>query len=87
MANTHDTSLRPVRGKKRKYSSELAYVYVIEDDTGLIKTGHSENPTRRLKQIQRTCDFNIVHRHFSPLCYNFAQIEEALQAAFGEHLK
>ena len=87
MAKTNDTALRPMRGGKQKYSSELAYVYVIEDDNSLIKIGHSENPTRRLKQIQRTCGFNIVHRHFSPLCYNFAQIEEALQAAFGERLK
>jgi prophage antirepressor-like protein/predicted GIY-YIG superfamily endonuclease len=87
MAKTNDTTPRPVRGKKRKYSSELAYVYVIEDDTGLIKTGHSENPTRRLKQIQRTCGFNIIRRHFSPLCYNFAQIEEALQTEFSERLK
>jgi prophage antirepressor-like protein/predicted GIY-YIG superfamily endonuclease len=87
MANTNDTSHRPVQGKKRKYSSELAYVYVIQDDNGLIKIGHSENPTRRLKQIQRTCGFTIVHRHLSPLCYNFAQVEEALQAEFGERLK
>lgn len=87
MAKTNDTTLCPLCGGKQKYSSESAYVYVIEDDTGLIKTGHSAKPTRRLKQIQRTCGFTIVHRHFSPLCYNFAQVEEALQAEFGERLK
>jgi prophage antirepressor-like protein/predicted GIY-YIG superfamily endonuclease len=87
MANTDDTTLQPVKGGKRKYSSELAYVYVIQDDNGLIKTGHSDNPTRRLKQIQRACGFNIVRRHFSPLCYNAAQVEDALQTEFGERLK
>jgi len=87
MAKINDTSLCPLCGGKQKYSSESAYVYIIEDDNGLIKTGHSANPARRLKQIQRTCGFNIVHRHFSPLCYNFAQVEEALQAEFGERLK
>jgi prophage antirepressor-like protein/predicted GIY-YIG superfamily endonuclease len=87
MAKTNDTTLCPLCGGKQKYSSESAYVYVIEDDTGLIKTGHSAKPTRRLKQIQRTCGFTIVRRHFSPLCYNFAQVEEALQAEFGERLK
>jgi len=87
MAKRNDTVSRPTRGGKQKYSSELAYVYVIQDDNGLIKTGHSDNPTRRLKQIQRTCGFNIVHRHFSPLCYNAARVENELQTEFGERLK
>jgi len=70
-----------------KYTSETAYVYVIEDESGIVKIGRSTNPPRRFNYIQRCCGQCIIRRYLSPLCYNHKQIETALLIEFGNHLK
>jgi prophage antirepressor-like protein len=86
---SNDTLLCPAneRGPAQKFSSEQGYVYVIEDENHIIKVGHSVNPTRRIKEIQRCCGLCVVRQQISPLCSNYKEIEMALLNEFGERLK
>jgi len=75
------------RGTAKNFSSDPGHVYVIQDENNVIKIGHSTNPSKRIKQIQRCCGLCVVRQHISPLCYNHLEIENALLNEFSDRLK
>ena len=63
-------------------TQNLAHVYVIKNELGLVKIGFATNPQKRFASIESSSGLKIVDSYVSPICFNYAEIEKALHAQF-----
>jgi len=60
-------------------NNEPGYVYVIENELGLVKIGQDKKPKKRIADIESFSGLRMTHQYISPSCFNFEAIEQALQ--------
>jgi len=67
----------------QKPTQQLAHVYAIQNELGLVKIGYAHNPANRFKTIETNSGLKIVKSYVSPVCFNFAEIEKSLHHQFA----
>lgn len=70
-----------------KHKDGMGFVYVIENEIGLIKIGTSINPGKRIKTIEGQTGLSITNKFLSPKCSNYYFIERVLHKRFDEARK
>ena len=71
----------------QKQTQQLAHVYAIQNEFGLVKIGFAHNPDNRFKTIEANSGLKIVESYVSPVCFNFAEIEKSLHNQFANFRK
>lgn len=71
----------------QKQTQQLAHIYAIQNELGLVKIGFAHNPDKRFKSIEASSGLKITASYVSPVCFNFAEIEKALHNQFSAHRK
>jgi phage anti-repressor protein len=67
----------------QKPTQQLAHVYAIQNELGLVKIGYAHNPAKRFKAIEANSGLKLVESYVSPVCFNFAEIEKSLHNQFA----
>jgi phage anti-repressor protein len=68
-------------------TQELAHIYAVQNELGLVKIGFAHNPAKRFKTIEANSGLKIVESYVSPVCFNFAEIEKSLHNQFAAYRK
>lgn len=60
------------------------YVYVVENENHRVKIGRSTNPSKRVMSIKSQFGYNIINSYFSPVLYQYGELELFLHNVFKE---
>ena len=60
------------------------HVYVIDNGTGKVKIGKTNNPSSRIKAIETQSGISIIRVYVSPKCFNYQELETKTHKAFKQ---
>ena len=60
------------------------HVYVIDNGTGKVKIGKTNNPSSRIKAIETQSGISIIRVYVSPKCFNYQELETKTHKEFKQ---